>query len=220
MHARTLVIAWATLMPLLSRAMSRDNAPLKLPYLLAHTSGWGVSKNSRILTPCYLVFVGRRRSQHPGPSSTLGSFKLSYNSRESLWGPSCAHGISGTLHGEVRNTYYGQGYLRGDRHSNHYYRRKILYPYWSQYYPKEEVYPYPSRPSGLINHGRLENPRKVMDNMSQKTAPRSGTLAYHNGKGTPMSIIIIFNRVIESQTVHYLWNIKNKQIIMRRSPGW
>jgi hypothetical protein len=34
-----------------SRALSRDSAPLKLAYLLAHTSKWGVLEHSRILTP-------------------------------------------------------------------------------------------------------------------------------------------------------------------------
>ena len=34
-----------------SRALSPDNAPLKLSYLLAHTSEWGVLEHSKILTP-------------------------------------------------------------------------------------------------------------------------------------------------------------------------
>jgi hypothetical protein len=51
MHVQTLAIPGATFRPLLSRAMSRDNAPLNLPYLLAHTSDRGVFEHSRILTP-------------------------------------------------------------------------------------------------------------------------------------------------------------------------
>jgi hypothetical protein len=34
-----------------SRALSRDNAPHKLAYLLTHISKWGVLEHSRILTP-------------------------------------------------------------------------------------------------------------------------------------------------------------------------
>ena len=41
----------ATPRPLLSRALSRDNIPLKVPYLLAHTFDWGVLEHSRIATP-------------------------------------------------------------------------------------------------------------------------------------------------------------------------
>ena len=57
---------------------------------------------------CLLVSVGGRRSLRPGPSSTLGSLGPSHQwrhkSRVSLHGPPCAHGVSGTTHGEVRNT--------------------------------------------------------------------------------------------------------------------
>ena len=38
MPIQTLAVMGATLTPLLSRALSRDGAPLNLPYLLAHTS--------------------------------------------------------------------------------------------------------------------------------------------------------------------------------------
>jgi hypothetical protein len=55
-----------------------------------------------------LVFVGRRCSQRPGPSPTLGSLGPSHHrrhkSRVSLRGPPCVHGVSGTPHGEVRDT--------------------------------------------------------------------------------------------------------------------
>ena len=34
-----------------SKALSRNNAPLKLPCFLVHTSNWGIVKHSRILTP-------------------------------------------------------------------------------------------------------------------------------------------------------------------------
>jgi hypothetical protein len=38
MHVQTLTVPGATPRPLLSRALSRDSFPLKLSYLLAHTS--------------------------------------------------------------------------------------------------------------------------------------------------------------------------------------
>ena len=47
MHVWTFAVSGTTPMPVLSR----DNAPLKLPCLLAHTSDWGVLEHSRILTP-------------------------------------------------------------------------------------------------------------------------------------------------------------------------
>ena len=34
-----------------SKALSRDSVPMKLSYLLAHTSNWGILEHSRILTP-------------------------------------------------------------------------------------------------------------------------------------------------------------------------
>ena len=50
-----------------------------------------------------------RRFQRPGPSPTLGSLVCSpqwrYKSRKSLRGPPCAHGLSGTLYGEVCDTH-------------------------------------------------------------------------------------------------------------------
>src|ERR1700738_4059554 len=56
---------------------------------------------------CILVSVVGRRSQRPGPSPTLGSLGPSHQrrhkSRVSLRGPPCAHGVSGTPHGEVRD---------------------------------------------------------------------------------------------------------------------
>ena len=61
------------------------------------------------LPSCLLVSVGGRRSQRPGPSPTLGSLGPSHQrrhkSRVSLRGPPCAHGVSGTPHGEVRDTH-------------------------------------------------------------------------------------------------------------------
>src|SRR5450631_3933704 len=61
------------------------------------------------LPSCLLVSVGGRRSQRPGPSPTLGSLGPSHQqrhkSRVSLRGPPCAHGVSGTPHGEVRDTF-------------------------------------------------------------------------------------------------------------------
>ena len=54
---------------------------------------------------CLLVSVGGRRSQHPGPSPTLEllgpSHQRRHKSRVWLRGPPCAHGVSGTPHGEV-----------------------------------------------------------------------------------------------------------------------
>src|ERR1700738_5119253 len=59
------------------------------------------------LPSCLLVSVGGRRSQRPGPSPTLGSLGPSHQrrhkSRVSLRGPPCAHGVSGTPYGEVRD---------------------------------------------------------------------------------------------------------------------
>src|SRR6202048_4247186 len=61
------------------------------------------------LPSCFLVSVGGRRSQRPGPSSTLGSLGPSHQrrhkSRVSLRGPPCARCFSGTPHGEVRATH-------------------------------------------------------------------------------------------------------------------
>src|SRR6202048_4199486 len=58
---------------------------------------------------CILVSVVGRRSQRPGPSPTLGSLGPSHQrrhkSRVSLRGPPCAHGVSGTPHGEVRDSH-------------------------------------------------------------------------------------------------------------------
>jgi hypothetical protein len=60
-----------------------------------------------VLPSWLLVFLGSRRSQRPGPSSTLGSLGPSHHrrhkSRMSLQGPTCAHGVSGTPHGEVHD---------------------------------------------------------------------------------------------------------------------
>ena len=54
-----------------------------------------------------LVSMSGRRSQHPGPSPTLGSLGPSHQwrhkSRVSLRGPPCAHGVAGTPHEEVRD---------------------------------------------------------------------------------------------------------------------
>jgi hypothetical protein len=56
-----------------------------------------------------LVDVGERRSQCSGPSSTVGSLGPSHQwrhkSQVSLRGLSCAHGVGGTPHGEVCDTY-------------------------------------------------------------------------------------------------------------------
>ena len=51
MHAQTFAVLRATPRPLLSRAMSRHNAPLKLAYLLDYTSNWGHLEHFRFLTP-------------------------------------------------------------------------------------------------------------------------------------------------------------------------
>src|ERR1700737_2800654 len=60
------------------------------------------------LPSCLLVSVGGRRSQRPGPSPTLGSLGPSHQrrhkSRVSLRGPPCAHGVSGTPHGELHDS--------------------------------------------------------------------------------------------------------------------
>jgi hypothetical protein len=101
-------------MPLLSKALSRDNAPLKVPYLLAHTSDWGVLERSRIWThslwpyPSWLLVpMSGRRFKCPGPSPTLGSLGPSHQwrhkSQVSLQGPPCVHGVGGTPYGEVRD---------------------------------------------------------------------------------------------------------------------
>jgi hypothetical protein len=76
--------------------------------------------------------------------------------------------------GDEGYPYNGQDYRRGDWYPYDNYQRKATYPYRSQYYPREEAYPYQGGPRGPINHGRLEYPREVMDNMSQKVAPRIG----------------------------------------------
>ena len=51
--------------------------------------------------------MDRRRSQRAGPSFTLGSLAPTHQRRHkspvSLRGPLCAHGISGTSHGEVHD---------------------------------------------------------------------------------------------------------------------
>jgi hypothetical protein len=70
--------------------------------------------------------------------------------------------------------YNGHKYRRGDRYPYDNYWREAAYPYRSQYYPREETYPYQGGPRGPINHGRFEDPREVMDNKSQKVAPRIG----------------------------------------------
>ena len=55
------------------------------------------------------MLVGGRRFKQLGPSPTLGSLgpshKWCHKSRASLRG-SCAHGVAGTPHGEVRDTLY------------------------------------------------------------------------------------------------------------------
>ena len=60
------------------------------------------------LSYCLLVSVGGRRSQHLESSTTLESLGPSHQrrhkSRVSLQSPFCAHGISGTLYEEVRDT--------------------------------------------------------------------------------------------------------------------
>ena len=48
MHVQTLAVLRATPKPLLSKAMSQDNAPLKLSNILAYTSNWGVFELPRI----------------------------------------------------------------------------------------------------------------------------------------------------------------------------
>ena len=59
------------------------------------------------LPSCLLVSVGGRRSQRLGPSPTLRplgpSHQRRHKSRVSLQGPPCAHGVSGTPHGEVHD---------------------------------------------------------------------------------------------------------------------
>ena len=56
---------------------------------------------------CILVPVGGRRSQRPGPSPTLWSLWPSHQRHHKSWvslqGLPCAHGVSGTSHGEVRD---------------------------------------------------------------------------------------------------------------------
>ena len=59
--------------------------------------------------PLWLVVsVDGRRSQRRGPSPALGSLGPSHpsyhKSRVSLWGPSCAHGVSDIPHGKVCHT--------------------------------------------------------------------------------------------------------------------
>ena len=101
-----------------SRALSRVNAPPKLPYLLAHTSNQGVLELSRILTPwathsswpypcdSYYLWVGGI-SNCLGPSFTLWSFgpshRRQHNTQVSLRGPLCAHGVLGIAYGEIRD---------------------------------------------------------------------------------------------------------------------
>ena len=61
---------------------------------------------------CLLVFIGGRRSQRVRHLPTLGSLGPSHQRRHKSWvslrGPLCAHGVLGTPHGEVRNTYLHQ----------------------------------------------------------------------------------------------------------------
>ena len=79
-HVQTLRVPWATPKPLLNQGDVLDNAPLKLPYLLAHIFDWGVLEHSRIRTswathslwPCtcdsYFMWVGgipNARGPHP-----------------------------------------------------------------------------------------------------------------------------------------------------------
>jgi hypothetical protein len=56
-----------------------------------------------------LVPVGGKRFQCPGPSPTLGTLghfhHWRHKSRVSLRGPPCAHGVSGIIYGEVRDTF-------------------------------------------------------------------------------------------------------------------
>ena len=74
------------------------------------------------LALCLLVSVGGRRSQRLGPSPTLGSLGPSHQwrhkSQVSLRGFPCAHGVSGTPHGEVRDIcplrYWTSGSTRRD----------------------------------------------------------------------------------------------------------
>ena len=102
---------------------SQDNAPFKLPYILAHTFDWGVFEYSIIaryklcivddLPLRLLVFVGERCSQCLGALPLIGSLGPScqwhHKFRMSLWGPLCANGVLGTPHGEVRDTLNGVG---------------------------------------------------------------------------------------------------------------
>ena len=102
-----------------TKALSRDNAPLKLAYLLTQTSYWGVFEHFRILMPlamhsswpyprdCLSPWVenipnarGRKTIGSLGPS-----YQRHHESWVSLWDPLCAHGILGTPHGEVHDTY-------------------------------------------------------------------------------------------------------------------
>jgi hypothetical protein len=66
-------------------------------------------RTSYILTLMTLISVDGRHSQCLGPSCTLGSFGPSHQrrhkSRVSLWSSYCAHGVSSTPHGKVRNTH-------------------------------------------------------------------------------------------------------------------
>ena len=113
--------------------MSLGNAPFKLPYLLAHTSYWEVLEHFRIQTPwatqCswpyprswFLISVGGRCSQHPGPSLTLGSLGPSHpwchKSRVSLLGPPCAHHVASIPHEEVCDMYWPNNNSRIQRFS-------------------------------------------------------------------------------------------------------
>ena len=51
MHVQTSAILGATPWLVLSRALSQDDAPLKMSYLLAHISNKGVVEDSRIFMP-------------------------------------------------------------------------------------------------------------------------------------------------------------------------
>jgi hypothetical protein len=88
----TFAVPGATPRPLLFQGVVPGQRPLKLAYLLAHTSKWGVLEHSRILTPWathnlwpypswLLVRVGGRHSQRPGPSPILGSLGPSHHWR-------------------------------------------------------------------------------------------------------------------------------------------
>jgi hypothetical protein len=79
--------------------------------------------------------------------------------------------------------YNGLEYRRGDRYSYDNYQKEAIYPYRSQYYPKDVAYPYQGGLRGPLNHGRLEFPREVMDNMSQKIASRIGYTGLPRRKG-------------------------------------